>query len=57
MPSGPFGSPGIGAAGTAMGWIIFFAGLGYGLFLWASAEMIHVLVDIEENTRRSAFAA
>jgi len=40
-----------------MGWIIFFAGLGYGLFLWASAEMIHVLVDIEENTRRSAFAA
>jgi hypothetical protein len=48
------GSPGIGAAGSAIGWIIFLAGLCYALFLWASAEMIHVLVDIEDNTRRSA---
>lgn len=47
------GSPGIGAAGSAIGWIIFIAGLCYALFLWASAEMIDVLIDIEENTRRS----
>jgi hypothetical protein len=47
-------SPGIGAAGSAIGWIIFLAGLCYALFLWASAEMIHVLIDIEENTRCSA---
>jgi len=24
------------------------------LFLWASAEMINVVLDIEENTRRAA---
>lgn len=48
------GSPGIGAAGSAIGWIIFLVSLCYALFLWASAEMIHVLIDIEENTRRSA---
>ena len=47
----------IGAAGTAsfaIGWTIFFFGLLYALFLWASAEMIHVMIDIEENTRRSS---
>ena len=47
-------APGIGPAGSAIGWIIFLGGLCYALFLWASAEMIHVLIDIEENTRRSA---
>lgn len=51
------GSPGIGAAGSAIGWIIFLAGFCYALFLWASAEMIHVLIDIEENTRHSAASA
>jgi len=50
-------SPGIGAAGSAIGGIIFLVSLCYGLFLWASAEMIHVLIDIEENTRRSAASA
>jgi hypothetical protein len=30
------------------------AGLCYALFLWASAEMINVVLDIEENTRRAA---
>lgn len=44
----------IGAAGAVIGWIIFLASLCSALFLWASAEMIHVLIDIEENTRRSA---
>ena len=29
-------------------------GLCYALFLWASAEMINVALDIEENTRRAA---
>lgn len=59
LPNYPgIGSPGIGAAGSAIGWIIFLLSLCYALFLWASAEMIHVLIDIEENTRRSAgFAA
>lgn len=59
LPSYPgIASQGIGAAGTAIGWIIFLVSLCYALFLWASAEMIHVLIDIEENTRRSAgFAA
>ncbi len=47
-------SAGIGAAGSAIGWIIFLGSLCYALFLWASAEMIHVLIDIEENTRHSA---
>ena len=47
-------SSGIGAAGSAIGWMIFLVALCYALFLWASAEMIHVLIDIEENTRRSA---
>lgn len=51
------GAPGIGAAGSAIGWIIFLASLCYALFLWASAEMIHVSIDIEENTRRSAASA
>lgn len=45
---------GIGAAGSAIGWMIFLVALCYALFLWASAEMIHVLIDIEENTRLSA---
>lgn len=31
-----------------------FLGLCYALFLWASAEMINVALDIEENTRRAA---
>lgn len=44
----------IGSAGSAIGWSIFLVGLCYALFLWASAEMIHVLIDIEQNTRRSA---
>lgn len=55
LPTYPgIATQGIGAAGSAVGWIIFLAGLCYALFLWASAEMIHVLIDIEENTRRSA---
>ena len=33
---------------------IILGGLCYALFLWASAEMINVAVDIEENTRRAA---
>jgi hypothetical protein len=28
--------------------------LAYALLLWASAEMINVVLDIEENTRRAA---
>jgi len=47
---------GIGLAGSVVGGFIVILGLCYGLFLWASAEMIHVLIDIEENTRRSAAA-
>ena len=47
-------SLGIGAAGSAIAFVIMVAGLCYALFLWASAEMIRVLIDIEENTRRSA---
>jgi hypothetical protein len=52
--SAGIGAPGIGAAGSTIGWIIFLVSLCYALFLWASAEMIHVLIDIEENTRQSA---
>jgi len=51
LPNYPGIGSGIGAAGSAIGWIVFLAGLCYALFLWASAEMIHVLIDIEENTR------
>jgi hypothetical protein len=47
-------SSGSGAAGSAIGWMIFLVALCYALFLWASAEMIHVLIDIEENTRLGA---
>lgn len=47
-------SVGIGAAGSAIGFVIVLTALCYALFLWASAEMIHVLIDIEENTRRSS---
>jgi uncharacterized protein YjeT (DUF2065 family) len=47
-------SLGIGGAGSAIALVFVLAGLCYGLFLWASAEMIHVLIDIEENTRRNA---
>lgn len=43
---------GIGPTGSVIGLVIVLAGLCYALFLWASAEMIHVLIDIEENTRR-----
>ena len=47
-----------GAAGATINGIIFLVSLCISLcialFLWASAEMIHVLIDIEENTRRSA---
>lgn len=39
--------------GSAMALFGVLGGLGYGLFLWASAEMIDVLIDIEENTRRA----
>jgi uncharacterized protein YjeT (DUF2065 family) len=46
-------SLGIGAASSAIAFVIMLAGLCYALFLWASAEMIRVLIDIEENTRRS----
>lgn len=53
-------SPGISAAGSAIGWFIFLAGLCNALlflccalYLWAAAEMIHLLIDIEENTRRT----
>jgi hypothetical protein len=31
-----------------------FASVTSGLFLWAWAEMIDVVIDIEENTRRAA---
>jgi hypothetical protein len=44
-------SSGIVAAGSAIGWMIFLVALCYALFLWASAEMIRVLIDIEESTR------
>jgi len=44
----------VGAAGAAIGGVIFLFSLCFALFLWASAEMIHLLIDIEENTRRSA---
>jgi len=47
-------SAGMGGAGPAIGWIIFLVSLCYALFLWAASEMIHVLIDIEENTRRGA---
>jgi protein-S-isoprenylcysteine O-methyltransferase Ste14 len=46
------GNPG----GAAIGWVIFLASVCYALFLWASAEMVQVMVDIEENTRRTAVA-
>jgi hypothetical protein len=45
--------PNAGAiSGLAMLGGLFF-GLCYALFLWASAEMINVALDIEENTRRA----
>jgi uncharacterized protein YjeT (DUF2065 family) len=50
IPSPGFGVPG----GGAIALLIILGGLGYGLFLWASAEMINVVLDIEENTRRAA---
>ena len=37
-----------------MALVVILVGLGYALFLWASAEIINVLLDIEENTRRAA---
>jgi zinc-ribbon domain len=50
-------SVGVGPAGPAIAFLAVILGLCYGLFLWASAEMIQVLVDIEENTRRTASVA
>jgi protein-S-isoprenylcysteine O-methyltransferase Ste14 len=41
-------------AGGLSALAIILAGLCYALFLWASAEMINVALDIEENTRRAA---
>ena len=51
--AGPFG----GAAALPGGAFALFAVLGsltYALCLWGSAEMITVVIDIEENTRRVA---
>ncbi len=52
------GSLGIGAAANEARGGLFIVGLIGGLYgglmLWASAEMIHVLIDIEENTRHRA---
>lgn len=45
-----YGVPG----GGAIPLMIIVAGLCYALFLWASAEMLHVFIDIEENTRRAS---
>ncbi|MGA3128930.1 MAG: zinc ribbon domain-containing protein [Candidatus Korobacteraceae bacterium] len=50
IPSPGFGVPG----GGAIVLLVILGGLGYALFLWASAEMINVVLDIEENTRRAA---
>jgi hypothetical protein len=50
IPSPGFGVPG----GGAVAFLVILVGLGYALFLWASAEMINVVLDIEENTRRAA---
>jgi hypothetical protein len=50
IPSPGFGVPG----GGAIALLIILGGLAYALFLWASAEMINVVLDIEENTRRAA---
>jgi hypothetical protein len=50
-------SAGIGLAGPAIAFLVVILGLCYGLFLWASAEMIHLLIDIEENTRRATSVA
>lgn len=51
-------SLGIGAAANEARVGLFIVGLigGVygGLMLWASSEMIHVLIDIEENTRHRA---
>jgi protein-S-isoprenylcysteine O-methyltransferase Ste14 len=41
-------------AGALSGLAVILGGLCYALFLWASAEMINVALDIEENTRRAA---
>lgn len=50
IPFGPF----LGSYPGGLGLGIIIAGIFYGLFQWASAEMIHVLLDIEENTRHGA---
>jgi hypothetical protein len=50
IPNPGFGVPGGGAIAV----LVILVGLCYALFLWASAEMINVVLDIEENTRRAA---
>lgn len=55
MAAGSIPTPGFGVpGGGAIALLVILGGLGYALFLWASAEMINVVLDIEENTRRAA---
>jgi hypothetical protein len=51
LPYGPF--LGIGG-GAIMGFVVLVLGLLHFLFFYAGAEMILLLVAIEENTRRTA---
>ena len=46
-------SPGAASMGVLGFFVGVFAGLCSALFLWASAELIHLFMDIEENTRSS----
>ncbi len=55
LAAGSIPSPGYGVpGGGAIALLVILASLFYALFLWASAEMIYVMLDIEENTRRLA---
>jgi len=53
VPATPY-FPSGGAISALIVLVGILAGLCSALFLWASAEMIYVLLDIEENTRRVA---
>jgi L-asparagine transporter-like permease len=48
----PFGAS-LGYAVLPSAFLGIFAGFGAGLYMWATAEMIGLAIDIEDNTRRA----
>ena len=44
---------GFGAGGALYGFVALLSFVGFAVMSWATAELLHVFMDIEENTRRT----